>query len=185
MSGIRGPRPDVASRNRSLENRAKVSSAMKGRGKTYRGGPLPRPMRDRIQDRSMPVPWTGCWLWLGALDRDGYGHISVGRKTNTGAHRAAYEAFVGPIPTGMVIDHRCRVRCCVNPDHLEPVTPRENVLRGDSSAAEFARRTHCKRGHRLVVFVAEDDPSFRIRLCKECQRVSNRLRMRKSRWRRA
>jgi hypothetical protein len=180
MGNIRGPRPDVVSRNRSPENRQKVAHALRGRPKSYRCGPARKPVCERIKDRSLPVPWTGCWLWLGHLDRDGYGSISLGRERTQRVHRASYEAFVGPIPDGYVIDHKCRVRCCVNPDHLEPVTPRENVLRGESGAAEFARRTHCKRGHQLVVFVAEQDPSFRIRICMECQRISNRMRMRKS-----
>lgn len=69
---------------------------------------------------------TGCWVWRGRTNRDGYGKI--GRQTL--AHRAYYEALVGPIPDGLTIDHLCRNRACVNPDHMEPVPAVENVRRG-------------------------------------------------------
>lgn len=70
----------------------------------------------------------GCWLWNGSLTYDGYGLFRANNRA-TGAHRFAYEYFVGPIPAGLHIDHLCRVRNCVNPDHLEPVTPQENDRR--------------------------------------------------------
>jgi hypothetical protein len=70
-----------------------------------------------------------CWIWVGRLNRNGYGRV----RTPEGemmAHRTSYEAHVGPIPDGLLLDHVCRVRCCVRPSHLEPVTHRENTLRG-------------------------------------------------------
>jgi putative hemolysin len=76
---------------------------------------------------SMPEPNTGCWLWLSTLDRDGYGQLNRRYKTYK-AHRFAYTVLRGPVPDGMVLDHICRVRSCVNPDHLRPVTHAENVL---------------------------------------------------------
>jgi hypothetical protein len=89
---------------------------------------------------------TPCRIWNGTLAVNGYGVLGIdGRQVK--AHRFAYEAIVGPIPEGLVIDHLCRVRCCVNPDHLEPVTNGENVLRGVSAPAQHARATHCLRGH--------------------------------------
>jgi len=144
-------RPDNAERNKSEQMRAATSAYHKGRKKNYRCGPVARPLCDRIKDRSMPVPWSGCWLWLGALDRDGYGHVMIktggGNEIRRGAHRASYEAFNGAIPDGLQIDHLCRVRCCVNPDHLEAVSCKENLHRGETRAAINGRKTHCKNGH--------------------------------------
>lgn len=96
----------------------------------------------------VPEPNTGCWLWLGAANRDGYG--SIRSDTTPMAYRFFYERLVGQIPAGLVLDHKCRVPLCVNPKHLEPVTNRENILRGNGPAAIGARKTHCKNGHALV-----------------------------------
>lgn len=91
---------------------------------------------------------ANCWLWHGAKMKDGYGNFkAAGRFVR--AHRYAYELLVGPIPEGLVLDHLCRVPLCVNPSHLEPVTRRENVLRGETVAASNAAKTHCKKGHPL------------------------------------
>lgn len=89
-----------------------------------------------------------CWVWQAGRFDNGYGAFGVNR-VNRGAHRVAYEWLVGPIPAGMTLDHLCRVRHCVNPAHLEPVSRGENVLRGEGRSAENARKTHCKRGHPL------------------------------------
>lgn len=77
----------------------------------------------------------GCWLWQGTL-RAGYGRVKIGGRLQE-AHRASYEHHVGPIPEGLVVDHLCRNRSCINPAHLEPVTEMENIRRGEqgSSAA--------------------------------------------------
>jgi uncharacterized protein (DUF433 family) len=83
----------------------------------------------RLLPRIEINPSTGCWEWQGPLNRQGYGSLSAHRK-KAAVHRVAYEHLVGPIASGMVIDHLCRVRDCTNPDHLEPVTPAENVRRG-------------------------------------------------------
>ena len=88
-----------------------------------------------------------CWLWTGKPDpQTGYGTISVlGPKV--AVHRFSYELLVGPIPEGLQIDHLCRVRTCVNPAHLEPVTQAENVRRGMSPSAVAARTNTCSKGH--------------------------------------
>jgi hypothetical protein len=84
-----------------------------------------------------------CWLWTAFIKPNGYGQF----KQNGFAHRYSYEFFVGPIPSGMEIDHLCKVTACVNPDHLEVVTRAENNRRSNSISALNMRKTHCKRGH--------------------------------------
>lgn len=89
-------------------------------------------------------------------------------------HRVAYELRVGPIPEGMQIDHLCRVRRCVNPAHLEPVSQTENIRRGDSFAGREARQTHCIYGH---PFSFENTLLTKSeRRCRACQRRRNKLR---------
>jgi hypothetical protein len=102
------------------------------------------PVADRFWERVEVT--DGCWSWLGAINTKGYGLLTVDRRTNL-AHRLAYEMLVGPIPDGLHIDHLCRNRSCVNPKHMEPVTPRENVLRGVGTSAQNAAKTHCPEGH--------------------------------------
>jgi HNH endonuclease len=83
----------------------------------------------RLQDWYSPEPNTGCWLWTGQLSDRGYPMTTYANKKYR-AHRLFYEQARGPIPAGMTLDHLCRVRCCVNPDHLEAVTQTENRRRG-------------------------------------------------------
>jgi hypothetical protein len=86
-----------------------------------------------------------CWPWAGSLS-GGYGHLRF-NKSYTYSHRVAWTLTNGPVVDGMVIDHLCRNRACCNPAHLEPVTNRENLLRGVGWVADHARRTHCPAGH--------------------------------------
>lgn len=94
---------------------------------------------------------SGCWLWTASCGNGGYGQFAVRhpKPTMVGAHRFAYEHFVGPIPAGLDLDHLCRNRRCVNPAHLEPVTRRENLLRGVGPAAR-GRDKVCRNGHPLT-----------------------------------
>jgi hypothetical protein len=103
---------------------------------------------DRFWSMISPLPYTGCWIWTGSRYPVGYGKVHWQGKKQ-GAHRVVYTLLVGPIPDGLVIDHLCRVRACVNPQHLEAVTFRENVLRGESPSVVAGRTGYCKKGHRL------------------------------------
>jgi hypothetical protein len=113
---------------------------------------------------------NGCWLWQGALDKDGYGAFSPAGKGTVRIHRWAYEQMVGQIPDGLVLDHLCERRNCANPQHLRPTTVRENVLRSATSpTAVNARKTHCPNDHPLsgdnLIVVAGS------RLCRICERA--------------
>lgn len=120
------------------------------------------------------VDKTGeCWLWAAGRDKDGYGIFSIARRSLR-AHRVAYELLVGPIPQGLVIDHLCRNEPCVNPEHLEPVTVRENGMRGDTFQARNAAKTHCIRGHEFTSENTWIDPARGVRKCKACHREQNR-----------
>lgn len=81
---------------------------------------------NRLDNLSIPEPNTGCHIWLGAVDRRGYGKITIGGRT-VAAHRVAYEAANGPIPAGLNLCHRCDLPACINPDHLRPGTQLENI----------------------------------------------------------
>lgn len=123
----------------------------------------------------------GCWPWTGTIiPGKGYGSFKVNGQA-VRVHRFAYELLVGPIPAGLQIDHLCRNRACVNPAHMEPVTNRENVLRGKGPSAENARKTHCARGHPFTPENVYRQPSRpHSRECRECARSRWRLRARRA-----
>lgn len=133
-----------------------------------------------IRSRSTVDLVSGCWVWGGPLNpTNGYGLIYVGSKADgtnrmASVHRVSYEAFVGPIPDGLTIDHvwarGCTHKLCVNPTHLEAVTGKVNILRGGSPWAENARKTHCARGgHEYTPENTLRDKHGRRR-CRTCAR---------------
>lgn len=113
-----------------------------------------------------------CWLWTAGRTPEGYGKFWLGGKTVL-AHRVAYTLEHGPIPDRLHLDHLCRVRHCVNPAHMEPVTHRENVLRGEGVAAKAARMTHCKHGHEFTPDNIRQSTNG-VRRCKTCKREASR-----------
>ena len=114
-----------------------------------------------------------CWEWAGPINNYGYGRFHVNGKRMQ-AHRAAYILKFGSIPVGLVNDHLCRNRKCVNPSHLEPVTNVVNVMRGQSPYAQKKRQTHCIRGHLLAganLKVRKNGTRF----CRACDRDRARI----------
>lgn len=133
-------------------------------------------VRERFEEKFTPEPNSGCWLWTAVVGRNGYGRFwRDGRQRQ--AHRVSYEIHVGVVPDGLVLDHLCRVRCCVNPAHLEPVSVRENCRRGETGKVTGARtltKTHCPNGHpysgdNLIV-------TKKQRFCRACHRAHGRRR---------
>lgn len=125
-----------------------------------------RPTREFIRKASLPAP-NGCWIWLGTIDKYGYaklGSTHFGRK----AHRASYTVFKGPIPDGLEVDHVCREKRCVNPEHLEAVTHDENMRR------RFVLITHCKNGHPFSPENTYTGAGFRR--CRKCNAAAARRR---------
>lgn len=124
------------------------------------------PIIDRIMDKVMEDS-NGCWIFTGHLNNMGYGTIGTGGKygVKAKAHRLTYEYLVGPIVAGLELDHLCRVPACCNPDHLEPVTHKENLMRGPGAA------THCQRGHEWNEENTYIRPDLGTRQCRACQRL--------------
>lgn len=154
---------------------------------------------DRFRKKYQEDPVTGCWLWTAGSAGEGYGTFFTGEYLPSGnprmqrAHIWSYEHFVGPIPEGLELDHVCHTedpdclggpcahRRCVNPDHLEPVTPLENRRRGKRGRRGIARgqqqssKTHCPRGHPYTGSNLYTDPKGGRR-CRECVSADNRER---------
>lgn len=125
-----------------------------------------------LQDKIMPEPMSGCWIWIGAKAGRNYGVVQYNGKMKY-AHNVVREILIGKMPEGMEPDHLCRLPCCVNPHHIEPVTHKENLRR--SSAIESMRKwaksiTHCPRGH-----VYDSDNTFvhkNKRSCRKCRAIA-------------
>ena len=141
---------------------------------------MPKTLEQRFWSKVKKLP-GGCWLWTGTKPHSDksrslpYGMIGVRLSDGTwkmkGAHRISYELNVGPIPEGLTLDHICKNPSCVNPSHLEAITMKENVLRGNGIAAQCARKTHCKRGHPLSGDNVHIHPMTRQRICRACRRM--------------
>lgn len=114
----------------------------------------------------------GCWTWVGALDKHGYGQFQVttdGARKNWRAHRWVYTQLVRPLEDSETLDHLCRVHACVNPDHLEPVSQPVNAARGYSPLAMHARKTHCPNGHLYDMKLSRG-----ARGCRRCRNEQRR-----------
>lgn len=131
-----------------------------------------KPIRERMEAFS-EVDAAGCWRWVGHKTAAGYGKLKFKCETKL-AHRLSYELNIGPIPDGLHLDHLCRVRDCINPAHLEPVTPAENVRR--STAWDFNKaKEACPKGHAYSPENTYFAPNGH-RQCKECRRARDRVR---------
>ncbi len=153
-------------------------------------GPLRRTEDPSISYQLLQRFWSkvdrsvsgGCWQWIAARDGQGYGAFSLGSRSDGTdriglAHRIAFEFKHGKIPVGLQIDHLCRNRSCVNPAHMETVTSRENVLRGQGVTSRHAKQTECVRGHPLdgsnLLLSARTREGRR---CRECNRLRGAAR---------
>lgn len=123
-----------------------------------------------------------CWLWLNKKNHGGYGVIFAEGK-NQLVHRYAWRLMRGPIERPLTLDHLCRNKLCVNPDHLEPLSSRDNTLRGYNPAANNRRKTHCIRGHLLsgVNLVCEKNRGNPRRKCRICSNHSCKMYKRRIR----
>ena len=114
--------------------------------------------RESFLDKCLPVPFCGCWLWLGSGTQNGYGHFYYEGRVQL-AHRASFEIFNGEIPDGLLVCHKCDTPACVNPDHLFTGTYSDNARDSINKNRKplpvwvlMARAlTHCKRGHEFSV----------------------------------
>lgn len=127
---------------------------------------------ERLLSHVEPEPNTGCWLWTGYVDPKQYAYTNVAGKTRRAA-RVFYEAFREAIPQGLTVDHKCRVRSCVNPWHLEAVTNKVNLSRGFGVGVLASRQTTCVNGH---PFDGRDKRGWRV--CKECHNARRRVGLR-------
>jgi hypothetical protein len=132
------------------------------------------PKGDRLKLFWAKVDKSGdCWLWTSILSHNGYGRFWDGDRF-VQAHRFSYELAGGQIPDGYHVDHLCRTRACIRPDHLEAVTPRENTMRTLNVVAVNARKDRCESGHEFTAENTYHPPGRVRRQCRTCMRASTR-----------
>jgi HNH endonuclease len=142
---------------------------------TRQFGPWSRtPLIGRFEAKFIPEPNSGCWLWTGCLYQTGYGRFVVDGRWIL-AHRFSYQTYKGPLLEGLELDHLCRMRCCVNPDHLEQVTHAINIQRGGSRA-----KPTCNSGHPWTEENTVRQARTGYRQCRQCNNdFKKRARLRK------
>lgn len=144
----------------------------------YKEGYVHKPLVMRFLEKF--TVGDGCWEWTAFRDKAGYARIQEGGRKGSVlyAHRLSYELFIGPIPEGMVIDHLCRNRGCVNPTHMEIVTNGENVRRGMSPTQILSRKGECIRGHKRTpenTYIVPKTGSAQCRICRRERRERERV----------
>lgn len=133
-------------------------------------GRVALPLAERLRNYRVDAR-TGCWVWRGNLNEDGYGRLWQrvdGKRKLRYAHIVSYEFHVGPVPEGLELDHTCRNHACINPAHLEPVTHAENIRRGTSPAAVARGAEHCPQGHPYDAANTYERPDGTGRGCRAC-----------------
>lgn len=146
-----------------MTNHTNDMTAIPGnRERTVVSGPVETRILSRIKEEN------GCWVWQGHISSDGYGRVYWNERQWL-AHRAAYTLWAGPVAEGLELDHLCRNRQCVNPEHLEPVTHSENMMRSPIMGRAQLEKTHCPKGHPY----SEENTMRRDgkRYCRTCERA--------------
>lgn len=126
---------------------------------------------ERFERQYIPEPNSGCWLWIGVSNSQKgklrYGYIGHKNK-KLSAHRYSYERFIDIIPEGLVLDHLCKITLCVNPNHLEAVTQKTNILRGETGKYKRPIKSHCLHGHEFT-----KENSYINKNTKRCRKCAN------------
>lgn len=128
------------------------------------------PAIDRFMNYALPEPNSGCWLWMAQIKPNGYGAFYDENQNLWYAHRYSYTVHKGAIPSHLVVHHKCSVRSCVNPDHLEIITQSQNVKHGiEKSKIHNKSKTHCPYGHE---YTNDNILLYRGgRYCRACKRI--------------